>query len=404
MIQLARNCLVTVLLGCLAICMAWYGITYKKVLDKDYSFQKDHSSVLLYPEAWLLSGNMAYFADMDLEKAVEGFQRAIDDQPMLVNAWLALAKTELARGNEESARRILHTLMPHISKVSYWKWQELLLSDELREEEHFDRCFNFILNRLPLRVSDACYLAKDFWKNLETVLSHVRPENHQTFLNELVSMNEVDFALSLWRRMKADGTLSDVPGCLRFCCMLIDNKRYADAREVWTTWKGMMGYPTRIDIFDGGFEQEPLSKAFAWHIFKHADFSIERSSERPIEGKKCLHLQFRGTRNIDFKEIYQYVPVEPGRTYRLKFAQRTRNLTTDQGIYLEIKGILYPDLYASSKPVNGTMQWRRDQLEFSVPDGCNAIVLGIRRKTSLMLNNKISGDYWIDDISLEEAP
>ena len=41
------------------------------------------------------------------------------------------------------------------------------------------------------------------------------------------------------------------------------------------------------------------------------------------------------------------------------------------------------------------------KLDVPVPLGCEAIIVQLRRKESLMFDNKISGDYWLDAVTSE---
>jgi hypothetical protein len=85
----------------------------------------------------------------------------------------------------------------------------------------------------------------------------------------------------------------------------------------------------------------------------------------------------------------------------LLFVRKGSNLTTDRGVLLTVSG--YKDEFkTSSEQVLGDSPWMKDKIEFSVPAGCEAIVLRVRRDESLKMDNKISGDYWLDSVELME--
>jgi hypothetical protein len=52
--------------------------------------------------------------------------------------------------------------------------------------------------------------------------------------------------------------------------------------------------------------------------------------------------------------------------------------------------------------VTGTTSWEAETLDFSVPSDCEAIWVQVCRAESLKFDNKISGDYWLDGVELEE--
>jgi hypothetical protein len=136
-------------------------------------------------------------------------------------------------------------------------------------------------------------------------------------------------------------------------------------------------------------------------VARQNDVTVERSLEAPYEGSYCMHLRFNGSQNVSFNHAYQIVPVEGGRSYSLSFAQRSRNLTTDQGVAVEVAGHGCSGLKQRSDPMLGSSPWKKEELLFSVPAGCEAVVLRIVRKESLKFDSKISGDYSVDGMSLK---
>ena len=88
--------------------------------------------------------------------------------------------------------------------------------------------------------------------------------------------------------------------------------------------------------------------------------------------------------------------MEPGQSYILSFFQRSREITTDQGVFIRVSGFQCEGLQAETQPVTGTIPWTQEDLLVEVPEGCEAMLLQVRRKESLKLNNKIAGDFWLD--------
>jgi len=398
MTRLLGRALAGIVLLAMAGSLIWYGIWTNRVASKDLDFIKEHSSTELFPEALILKGNLAYYVDLDPESAIGYYRRAISSQPLLIDAWLALAKIRLTEGREEQARETVGTLAPLIAHVSTWKWQELLLAYEMRDDDYFTDCFNFILARLPQRVKETCYLALSYWGSWEAGLAHLAPEARTVYLNELMKAKQADVALALWKEMEASPEPPDEKLKLSFCQFLLGNGRVGAAKEVW---KSSRQSGDKL-MQDGGFESLPLNAGFGWRWDRHPEVVVERSLEAPHAGAYSLHLHFRGTKNLSFGHVTQIIPVEPGKAYRLKFAQKSRNLTTDQGVFLAVSGYRCKGLSVLSEAVLGTRRWGEEELEFTVPDACEAISLQVRRKESLKFDSKIAGDYWLDALELEE--
>jgi hypothetical protein len=367
-------------------------------LDRnDTEFRRADFSILVQPEAWLQEGNRKYYVDLDADDATRLYRKAILANPLLIRAWLALAESEMVAGREGEGRQVLETLAPFLDRVSTWKWQELLLAYEIRDEAYFNRCFNFVLQRLPHRVHEACYLAGNLWNGWAGAQARVSAENREVFLKELIRAKEVETALSLWAELvaQAGGPSQDLQ--LRFGEFLLSQKRLREAKDVW---KGYLG-GKECGVHDGGFEEKPLGQAFGWRVSRQHDVTVERSLEAPYEGSYSMHVRFNGSRNVSFNGVYQIIPVEAERAYSLSFAQKSRSLTTDQGVAVEVGGYGCKGLNQRSAPVLGTSPWRKEELLFSTPEGCDAAVIRIVRKESLKLDNKISGDFWLDSVSLK---
>ena len=198
--------------------------------------------------------------------------------------------------------------------------------------------------------------------------------------------------------MEASGSPPDKALQLSFCQFLLDGKRVSQAKEVWAAWRD----DGKQTVYDGGVELEPTNNGFGWRLAKNPDVLVERSAEFPFEGEYCLYLRFLGQKNVNFSDISQVIPVEPGKVYRLSFARKSQRLTTDQGVFLEVSGYQCEGLKVRSSPVVGTTPWLREELEVAVPGGCEAIQLQVRREESMMFDSKISGNYWLDGVEMIE--
>jgi len=388
-----------VLLISLAGALWWYGVSTNRLAARDLRYFQDHFPLSEpFAEAWLLMGNFTYYADLDPQGAAARYRQAIVRKPLLIDAWMNLAKVELAGGREDEARRILYAISPYIAHVSTWKWQELLLARDLREDELFAAALNFILKRLPHRRTEACFLAKGYWGDAQTTATRVSEENQAVLLLELMKAREEDAALMLWRSMEASSVLPDRTLRLDFCQFLLERGRLVEAKEAWNTWRS----DGRGTVYDGGFEKELTNSGFGWRVERNPDVLVERTTGSALEGSYCLHLHFMGSRNIEFSHVYQIIPVEPCKRYHLKYANKSKAITTDRGVYLQVNGYRCEGLELKSEPVLRDTLWTREELMISVPCGCEAIALVVRRNESLMFDNKISGDYWLDAVELAE--
>ena len=380
--------------------LLWYAVCTNRIAATDFAFIDKHSSTDMFASALYFDGIQSYYANLDPAAAAEYFRRSITRDPLYIPSWVNLAKVELAEGRQKDAERIVDILEPLIEHVSTWKWQELLLAYDLRNDKLFDRSLNFILNRLPYRIPEAHYLAVKYFGDAVAVVPHIAPDNRTTYLNQLMRAKETDAALAIWQQLRASESPIDRDLELRFCQFLLADNRLEAAESVWQSWAGET--QTQATVYDGSFQEEPLNMAFGWRFARNPQVSVDRTTVTSYQGTHSLHLHFRGADNVNFYHVSQLVPVQPGKEYLLSFACRSRNLTTDQGVFVEVLGYRCKGLYAASEPITGSSAWVVQEVRFSPPAGCQAATIRIRRKESLMFDNKISGDYWLDDVKLQE--
>lgn len=389
--RIALAIFLTVLSGCLL----WYSICTYKISGKNPAGLGDLSAGF-FPEAQVLNGHSRYLA-LDAAGAAESYKKAILAEPSLIDAWIGLTRVQIANENKQEARKTLDIISPAIDSISTWKWQELLFAYDLHDELYFEQCFNFILSYLPNHVKEASWLGSRFWGGWEEVVPHVFSCNHPVFLIELMDSIQPDAALALFETMEKEGTHWEGKDLLRFCDFLISNDRLREAKSVWDLWR-----KNGISLIDdGGFAAEPLNMAFGWRFQTGPDFIVERTTGLACSGNSCLHVHFKGTGNINSELVYQIVPVSPGAAYTLRFLRKSSNLTTDRGVFLTVSGYKN-EFKTTGEQVPGDSPWTEDKIEFSVPAGCEAIVLRVRRDESLKMDNKISGDYWLGSVELME--
>jgi hypothetical protein len=111
---------------------------------------------------------------------------------------------------------------------------------------------------------------------------------------------------------------------------------------------------------------------------------------------------FEGKENISFGHLYQIVPVDPLITYRLTYNWRSKNITTNQGPFVDIYGYDCKGFYLKGSMMLGTHDWQEQGVEFTVPEDCRAVVVRLHRRPSHRFDNKIAGVLWLDDFRLEK--
>jgi hypothetical protein len=115
-----------------------------------------------------------------------------------------------------------------------------------------------------------------------------------------------------------------------------------------------------------------------------------------------LMVQFSGKENLDYRQAYQYVKVEPGKNYRLQAFMKTEGITTDSGPRLEVRDAYDPSvLDKSTDSMTGTTEgWTPLLLDFKTGPKTQLVVVSLTRLPSQKLDNLIAGKVWLDDVRL----
>ncbi|MCF8106261.1 MAG: hypothetical protein K9K64_12330 [Desulfohalobiaceae bacterium] len=389
---MGKKVLLSFVLATMAGALIWFGHAARKVEAGDASFIRAHPETSLFPRAVNMQGRIAKYQDLDQEQAASLFTRALRASPVLIPAWMEMAKLAEQRGQTPLAYAIQDMFTQSLPEVTTWKWQELLLAYDIDNEPVFTDVLNFVFQRLPGRTMDACFVATQYWGGWSEVAKRLDLENLPRFIGHCLRSGQTQAALDAWSRLPdPEGDLN-----VRLSHYLLHRKEIPSAVSVWEQIKEN----SENLIYNPGFEHKPLNRAFGWRLRGHKQVTVQRDVFSSKQGRFALHLKFRGTHNVRFHHVYQIVPVMPGQAYTLQYFQKSDGLSTDQGVYLEIRGYQCQGLRTRGPMLTGSSKWEEASLQFQVPDTCRAVLIRVRRNESLKLDNKIKGHYWLDQVVL----
>jgi len=369
----------------------------RQVHYKTYTFSAEEAKRLTdFPQAQYTFGRQAWMA-LDAAAAAEYFRQAVSHDVLYIEAWLRLAEAEAALGNFDKARDILAFTDSRVANVYRWKWSQMLLARELGLDDIFFRNINYMVAH-GKKVQDTLQLLDGhLGGDVATAVKALHHDNLAPYLKWLMRWKRIDDTYPVWRKMAEIGE-PDQDISRRYVHFLVGHKRIRKAGRIWQPHSGSNA------ITNAGFEAEVTRLGFDWRFRNDTEglWQIQRVKTPVHEGLQALEVSFAGRENISFHHLYQIVPVEPLEHYRLSFAWRSWRVTTDQGPFVEIYGYDHKGLYQKGPMISGTQDWQTEMIEFVPPEGCEAVVVRLRRKPSRRFDSKISGTVWLDDFRLEK--
>lgn len=360
------------------------------------------SSPLMDPwaQTWLWRGDKARFQELDTARAVEAYWRGVGRNPLLLDGWFALARLERQR-EAPSADALRDFLIAHVPVSTTWRWQQLLLAAESRDEARFAQAFNYVLHRLAEYRQEAVEVALGFWGEWAAIFTHTDCNNRWTLFKECMARRAVDACIGLYPLLEEGcGASPDRERQAEFIEFLFRNKRWAEAALV-----GRRGGLFREGPVTNGRFDSPLSgTAFDWRLtgIQGVEARREVGGVADETTGHVMRFHFPGTANLRYEHFRQYVPLRPGTSCELRFAWKAQRLTTDQGLYVEVRGEGCEGLSVRCPAITGSRDWGEERLVFDVPDGCLMARIVLRRDQSLRFDGKIAGDVWLDDVELVE--
>jgi tetratricopeptide (TPR) repeat protein len=370
---------------------------HRSIFHEQYAFTAEEAKKFKnFSEAVYAHGLNAWFQN-NPDAAANFFRQAILHNIFYMDAWLRLAQTEIALENPDKAKAILKFSDRLTENVYRWKWRQTLLAYELEIGEIVLRNINFLIGHRKM-VQDAFQLLDTYFsRDASGMVLALNSNNLIPYLDWLMVWGRVDDTDIAWEKI-VESKISDKDIHMKYIDYLVNNKRIHTATNIWRSFGGTEG------ITNPGFEKEISNRGFDWRYTpgRKNQWTIRRIRSVIVAGEFSLKITFEGKENISFAHLHQIVPVDQLTPYRLAYNWRSRDISTDQGPFIEIYGYDCKGLYKSGPLMLGNNDWQEQAIEFAVPEDCHAIVVRLRRRPSHRFDNKIDGILWLDGFKLEK--
>jgi hypothetical protein len=342
------------------------------------------------------------------EKKAEGlYVDSLELNPLLSSSWLGMAEMLVENsaadeapgptrnGEKDKARAALGRLSELTPNSIAYLWEGSILALRLGDTTMAMKDLRTVAKADPrrrTRVFDMC------WKVIgdpDPILQNVvSDEVLPSYLSYLISKDRLNETYAVWNRM-GEKKIDHEDSELRYVDFLLKRGDVDMAAVVWN--KVFPGAKNDSLVWNGSFENEPVGRGFDWRIGKVEGVKIDFDAAKKTNGEKSLRLKFSGENNVNFSQVSQIIPVEPGSDYTLTSNISTEDITTRNGIGWEV---ICNGMREKSETVTGTVDWIDNDLTFTTPPDCRFINLRLRRFKSNKLDKYISGTAWVDNVNL----
>jgi Tetratricopeptide repeat len=364
------------------------------------------------PEYWYRLGHYHQFnlEQPDLIASVESYQKAVTLNPGYTQAWLDLGTAYETDGNTAAAQDAFlraKKTYPASAEVA-WRYGNFLLRQGTLPEAFAE--LRLALQADPRRAGAVFSRAYRADPDIDAILSDLLPPLPAVYVDaiaEAVDSQQLAVAQTMWMRLMKLNPHLQLWQFEKFVVALQAHGDYDAARQVWDQGASTMNLSPLIQprdsvLWDPSFESSLRNTSFAWFFRSLVEgVHTEIDTSDKLSGKQSLRLTFDGKHNPGADIACASGVVTPGTKYLFSGWVKTKNLTGDQGVrfHLGSRGNGQIPL-AATRDIRGTTPWTSIEQDWTAEPGVREVEVCISREPSTNPDIHISGDAWVDDVTL----
>jgi hypothetical protein len=414
----ARNVIIRIFFAFLSIVVL--AAFLRTALSDYYSQNVSEESIRDIERASLITGEDAryqyllgflYYAAHNrprIKRAIGHYLLSLRKNPTDSQVWLAVARAYQDIGMIEEAGHAIKKTIYLDRNDPTLTWEAAVFFLHQNKAMDAIRLFRRYIYMVPSDQEKVYSLCYTLGITPETMIENLVPDSYSFYKGYLyfATLNELTGASAeAWNRMIKFNP--ERPDYLGYCNFLIRSGELEEAKSLWDEFIKKFNIVDKKSpeemLWNGDFELPVEDGGFDWKIGSSYGVRIFIDKDIRWTGFASLSVNFNGETNPGLDIAQQIVPVSPKQKYTLSAYIRTQNITTLNGIVIEVSGFLCDPIEKKTEPVTGTNLWKKLDLEFTTPRRCKAVRVSIKRERSNRLNNKISGDAWIDSLSMVPA-
>ncbi len=336
----------------------------------------------------------------DPAAALRHYRTSLHSDPRSNPVWLMAAlAAERAGRDGEALQAYMHAQSVEPSRPeTYWLRANLHLRRNRKPEAVSD--FARVLERTH-RLDDPVFQTLIALEGVDAAVRMAEGVEaaRLPLLRHVWSREAPRVVCDVWKRFPPPPEAITAEEIGQHCRRLASLRRDRDAWDEWRRWAAARGAGTSTLIRSGDFEAATVAGPFDWNLLEGPGWHVFRDPAQAYAGAVSLQVLFLGSQNLDAAFAEQWLALEPRHRYRLSFAWRAREITSDIPPSIEVVDLDNHRLAAISLEP-GSSSWRKEQGEFTSAERSIARLL-IRRGPSQKLDGRIAGSLWLDAFHLE---
>lgn len=248
--------------------------------------------------------------------------------------------------------------------AEFWKWMRAAL-----DVSYGDRSLAF----------DLCWRVS---QNAEEVLTQAIPERHEVlgaYLYYVMDLHHEAVSAAALKLVQLHDR-SDLPELETACDLLIDAGKFAEARDLWR----QIGHTQTGLIANGDFATEPSGHGFDWRPSRAKGLAY-------VPLPRSYRIVFSGKQLESTELMLQFVTLQTGKMYSLRWEARTQGFTSPSGIEWTV-GV-------ARTALEPAQSWRAGSMDFKAEAALLPITLDYHRSTG---QARAEGSVEIRAVSLVE--
>jgi tetratricopeptide (TPR) repeat protein len=325
---------------------------------------------------------------LNTARAGEELEAAVRLNPYRSAHWLELSKYYEQQKNPQRSREAMQMALERDPNYAQMHWaaanfyirmNDLKSADfELRRTADLDSVY------LPQVLDLVWQFYQDPDRIMSTHVPNTQPANIIA-LNYFAGQKSERGAELAWSKLKTFRTIR--PERFPYIEYLVSIGKPAEA---WDVFMFPDAEPEE-HIYNASFETESLNGGFDWRFVSTDHALAQWDTTTAHAGMASWLVTFDGTENIDYQGLAKWIRVKKGNAYKLSFWMKTDDISTNEGMFVEVDG------QVSEKQL-GTNHWQQFTIPFVASSDLATVHL--RRVPSKKFDNALSGKVWLDDFAL----